>query len=147
MSLTFGMRDLARELIRFGYPISHVTEGSVPTYSSLREFVDLPWKALIGLCSSDAGMERILTLQTTRCLFVVLHLVSLPVTRSFQSHMAFIEGDVGPDGLFLRDSTCPSSHPVRVPLVFYEIVWDTKIFSDMWPKDGSQPFVLSMGDP
>ncbi|KAJ2918739.1 hypothetical protein MD484_g1659, partial [Candolleomyces efflorescens] len=64
-----------------------------------------------------------------------------------KSHMAFIEGDVGPDGLFLRDSTCPSSHPVRVPLVFYEIVWDTKIFSDMWPKDGSQPFVLSMGDP
>ena len=64
-----------------------------------------------------------------------------------QSHMSFLEGDVGPDGLFFRDSTCPSTHPVRIPLVFYEIVWDTNIFSHMWPKDGSQPFVLSMGDP
>ncbi|KAF6764866.1 WSC domain-containing protein [Ephemerocybe angulata] len=64
-----------------------------------------------------------------------------------KSHMAFMEGDVGPDGIFFRNSTCPSTHPVRVPMVFYEIVWDTKIFNHMWPKDGSQPFVLSMGDP
>ncbi|KAF5314778.1 hypothetical protein D9611_007152 [Ephemerocybe angulata] len=44
-----------------------------------------------------------------------------------KSHMAFMEGDVRPDGIFFRNSTCPSTHPVRVPMVFYEIVWGTKI--------------------
>ena len=31
--------------------------------------------------------------------------------------------------------------------MFYETVWDTKPFNSMWPEDGSQPLVLSMGDP
>jgi hypothetical protein len=44
---------------------------------------------------------------------------------------------------------CPASHPVRLPLIFMETVWDTKPFNDpgMWPTDGSQPLVWSMGDP
>ncbi|KAJ3483059.1 hypothetical protein NLJ89_g12097 [Agrocybe chaxingu] len=28
-----------------------------------------------------------------------------------------------------------------------ETVWDTRPFNSMWPTDGSQPFVFSMGDP
>lgn len=30
----------------------------------------------------------------------------------------------------------------------YEIIWDTREFNDpdLWPEDGSQPFVYSMGD-
>ena len=30
----------------------------------------------------------------------------------------------------------------------YEVMWDTSIFNDkeIWPVDGSQPFVYSMGD-
>ncbi|EAU82519.2 hypothetical protein CC1G_12256 [Coprinopsis cinerea okayama7 len=64
-----------------------------------------------------------------------------------KSHVAFLEGDVGADGIYQWNSTCPSTHPVRVPLVFYEIVWDTRPFNSMWPTDGTQPFVLSMGDP
>jgi hypothetical protein len=30
----------------------------------------------------------------------------------------------------------------------YEVMWDTTPFNDknMWPEDGSQPFVYSMGD-
>jgi len=33
--------------------------------------------------------------------------------------------------------------------LFMEIVWDTRQFNDksLWPKDGTQPFVFSMGDP
>ncbi|KAJ3544723.1 hypothetical protein NMY22_g2671 [Coprinellus aureogranulatus] len=44
---------------------------------------------------------------------------------------------------------CPASHPIRVPLIFTETIWDTKPFNgkDMWPEDGSQPLVWSMGDP
>ncbi|KAH6897704.1 hypothetical protein BKA70DRAFT_1528238 [Coprinopsis sp. MPI-PUGE-AT-0042] len=58
------------------------------------------------------------------------------------SHVAHPVG-----GIFGTD--CPPSHPVRMPLLFIEIVWDTRSFNDpsIWPEDGSQPFVFSMGDP
>ena len=63
-----------------------------------------------------------------------------------QSHVAYANGagdyDVGPTG------TCPESHPVAIPQVMYEVMWDTRAFNDesLWPEDGSQPFVLSTGD-
>ncbi|KAK4161349.1 hypothetical protein QBC43DRAFT_243754 [Cladorrhinum sp. PSN259] len=43
---------------------------------------------------------------------------------------------------------CPSTHPVKIPEVFYETYWDTRPFNDknLWPTDGSQPFVWSFGD-
>ncbi|EAU86359.2 hypothetical protein CC1G_05353 [Coprinopsis cinerea okayama7 len=65
-----------------------------------------------------------------------------------KSHVAFLEGKVPPErGIFFMNGTCPASHPVRLPLLFYETYWDTRPFADMWPDDGTQPFVLSMGDP
>ncbi|KAF2014368.1 hypothetical protein BU24DRAFT_451437 [Aaosphaeria arxii CBS 175.79] len=44
---------------------------------------------------------------------------------------------------------CPSTHPVKIPQIMLEIVWDTRQFNNKadWPTDGSQPFVLSTGDP
>ena len=96
-----------------------------------------------------------------------------------KSHITYATGaavnDVGPTG------KCPSSHPVVIPQVMYEVVWDvsfafqssigsrlclqqlvfryqvyfltrailqTKIFNkkELWPEDGSQPFVWSTGD-
>ncbi|KAF2205682.1 hypothetical protein GQ43DRAFT_406966 [Delitschia confertaspora ATCC 74209] len=41
---------------------------------------------------------------------------------------------------------CPASHPVRMPQLAYETLWDTTQFNNMWPKDGSNPFVLSYND-
>ena len=62
--------------------------------------------------------------------------------------MAFATGTVNPNiGILGFSGPCPASHPVRVPNVLYEIYWDTARFNDLWPVDGSQPFVLSMGDP
>ncbi|EFI26544.1 hypothetical protein CC1G_15757 [Coprinopsis cinerea okayama7 len=63
-------------------------------------------------------------------------------TPDHSSHVAHPVG-----GIFGTD--CPDSHPVRLPLLFIEIVWDTRSFNDpdLWPEDGSQPFVFSMGDP
>jgi len=49
-------------------------------------------------------------------------------------------------GGFLEAGPCPASHPVRVPQVAYETMWNTTAFKDMWPKDGSQPFVWSFMD-
>ncbi|KAF2202673.1 hypothetical protein GQ43DRAFT_501210 [Delitschia confertaspora ATCC 74209] len=59
-----------------------------------------------------------------------------------QSHVAY------PSGTFESGGECPASHPVRIPQVFYETVWDTVPFNDksLWPEDGGQPFVWSFGD-
>ncbi|OTB07579.1 hypothetical protein M426DRAFT_240807 [Hypoxylon sp. CI-4A] len=46
-------------------------------------------------------------------------------------------------GAFLEAGPCPDSHPVRMPQLAYETMWNTTVFEDMWPKDGSQPFVWS----
>jgi hypothetical protein len=47
---------------------------------------------------------------------------------------------------FAAAAPCPSSHPIRMPQIAYEMVWDTAQFSNMWPKDGSNPFFLSYND-
>lgn len=66
-----------------------------------------------------------------------------------QDHVAHPVGDPESQGLKIFGTDCPPTHPVRVPLLFMEIMWDTRLFNsaEMWPVDGSQPFVFSMGDP
>jgi hypothetical protein len=49
-------------------------------------------------------------------------------------------------GGFAEAGPCPTSHPIRVPQIAYETMWNTTAFKDMWPKDGSQPFVWSYMD-
>ncbi|KAL2265060.1 hypothetical protein VTJ83DRAFT_7570 [Remersonia thermophila] len=68
-------------------------------------------------------------------------------TPDHKSHVAHPVD--GPASFALVDGRCPQSHPVKIPQVHYEIVWDTRQFNNRneWPTDGSQPFVLSTGDP
>ncbi|KAF9270754.1 hypothetical protein L218DRAFT_849364 [Marasmius fiardii PR-910] len=43
---------------------------------------------------------------------------------------------------------CPSTHPVQLPLLFFETYWDTTPFDNEWTEgNGKQPFVWAMGDP
>ncbi|CAG8951193.1 hypothetical protein HYFRA_00007940 [Hymenoscyphus fraxineus] len=59
-------------------------------------------------------------------------------TPDHKSHVAY------PD----RGAPCPATHPVEIPQVFIETIWDTgKFDKSLWPEDGSQPFVFSQGDP
>ena len=58
-----------------------------------------------------------------------------------QSHMNNTAGEG-----FSVAKPCPESHPVRMPQVAYETLWDTSVFAGMWPEDGSQPFVWSYDD-
>ncbi|KAL2129000.1 hypothetical protein VTI74DRAFT_8369 [Chaetomium olivicolor] len=64
-------------------------------------------------------------------------------SEDHQSHVAYPV-----NGTFADDADCPASHPVRIPELFYEVIWDTRGFNDaeLWPEDGSQPFVWSFGD-
>jgi len=44
---------------------------------------------------------------------------------------------------------CPASHPVKIPQVMYEVMWDTRQFVDkaLWPENPKeQPLVWSSGD-
>ena len=60
-----------------------------------------------------------------------------------KAHVAYPE-----TGTFESGGPCPASHPVKLPQLMYEVIWDTRRFNDpdLWPEDGSQPFVYSMGD-
>ncbi|KAG8791214.1 hypothetical protein FRC16_000499 [Serendipita sp. 398] len=61
-------------------------------------------------------------------------------STNHKSHVAY------PDGM--DNGKCPSTHPVRLVTIFYEVIWDTNAWKDQWWKGpNQQPFVLSMGDP
>ncbi|KAL2156799.1 hypothetical protein VTH82DRAFT_1545 [Thermothelomyces myriococcoides] len=67
-------------------------------------------------------------------------------TPDHKSHVAYpVSGntDMTPDA-----GTCPDTHPVKIPQVMLETIWDTTPFNDkeLWPEDGSQPFVWSTND-
>ncbi|GAA5843521.1 hypothetical protein JCM11251_001644 [Rhodosporidiobolus azoricus] len=56
------------------------------------------------------------------------------------SHMAYpIGGEIGP---------CPSTHPVRLVTIFYEILWSVDRFNQFRSQamNAQQPFVLAQGD-
>jgi len=63
-----------------------------------------------------------------------------------KTHVAYPTS--GPSTFDNDVGACPSTHPVRIPQLMLEIVWDTTPFNDksLWPEDGSQPFVFSQGD-
>ncbi|EJD47485.1 WSC-domain-containing protein [Auricularia subglabra TFB-10046 SS5] len=58
-----------------------------------------------------------------------------------KSHMAYPNN--------VDSGSCPSTHPVRLISIFYEITFDVNAWKDQWwtPAGASHPFVLSMGDP
>jgi hypothetical protein len=57
-------------------------------------------------------------------------------------HASHMYNTVNSEG-FTNAPACPSSHPVRVPQVTFETVWDTSKFNSMWPSGGANPFVWS----
>jgi hypothetical protein len=57
------------------------------------------------------------------------------------SHMAYPkENESGP---------CPSTHPVRLVTLFYEMMWDVDAWSKLrsQARNPTQPFVTAQGDP
>jgi hypothetical protein len=62
-------------------------------------------------------------------------------TPDHRSHVAYQSGSN------LAGDKCPSTHPVRIPQVMYEIMYDTSGFADpAYYQDGKQPLVYSFGD-
>jgi len=44
---------------------------------------------------------------------------------------------------FNNAGPCPATHPVRMPQLVYETVWDTTQFNKLWTSGQKQPFVWS----
>jgi hypothetical protein len=60
-----------------------------------------------------------------------------------KSHVAYSPGSNG-----LAGDRCPTTHPVRIPQVMYEVMFDTSGFADpKYYQNGTQPLVYSFGDP
>lgn len=57
-----------------------------------------------------------------------------------KSHMSY------PASGAVDNGPCPASHPVQLISIFYEIIFSTGNFADMWYGD-KQPFRWAMGDP
>ncbi|KAI8628951.1 hypothetical protein F5Y19DRAFT_485315 [Xylariaceae sp. FL1651] len=60
-----------------------------------------------------------------------------------KSHVAYPSS-----GTFESGGPCPSTHPVKIPQIMYEVMFDTRQFNNKadWPADGSLPWYWSMGD-
>jgi hypothetical protein len=58
-----------------------------------------------------------------------------------QSHVAYGQGSGASGG-----GACPTTHPVKLPQIMYELMWNTSTLMDksIMPADGSNPFVYSM---
>jgi hypothetical protein len=58
-----------------------------------------------------------------------------------QSHVAYSSGSGATGG-----GACPSTHPVKLPQIMYELMWDTHEFADSadFPTDGTNPYIYSM---
>jgi len=109
------------------------------------EPVKAPQLQFTCLATSSTRTGYISTFPTTTCKVGIMVSVRFPtcwdgVNLDSPDHQSHVADPVG--------SSCPTSHPVSIPQVFYETYWDTTPFHDksLWPADGSQPFVWSFGD-
>ncbi|RYC56240.1 hypothetical protein CHU98_g9966 [Xylaria longipes] len=57
-------------------------------------------------------------------------------------HQSHMYNTIKYDG-FTNAPPCPASHPVRMPQLTYETVWDTTKFNSLWPAGTPNPFVWS----
>lgn len=136
----------------WGSPRRNVLGVFEPISSSLREVSLTKIVRILALTISSLSCWDGVSLDTPD------HHVSVPSTPTsqnaliltiwLQSHVRYLQGTVNPRaGIFYQNGNCPSTHPIRIPLIFLETIWDTKPFLNDWPTDGSQPLVYSMGDP
>jgi hypothetical protein len=135
--------------MRVGDPLRRVND--LPTSSPLRTAVTMRCFTgnSLGSGTPGSGAEDSFGFPKGKCTGGIRSNIYFPAcwdgknldSADHESHVAF------PNGGFFGNS-CPASHPTRLPLLFMEIVWDTRPFNDasLWPKDGSQPFVWSTGD-
>jgi hypothetical protein len=111
------------------------------------------FRQLTYTCMKDASTRapETMAFPNSTCAYGLMVNVRFPtcwdgVNLDSPDHMAHMSYPA--NGTFESQGPCPSTHPVRMPQVLFETVWDTKQFNNKadWPTDGTQPFVWSFGD-
>jgi len=111
------------------------------------------FRQLTYTCMKDVSTRapESLALPNTTCPYGIMANVRFPtcwdgVNLDSPDHMAHMSYPA--NGTFESQGPCPSTHPIRMPQVLFEVVWDTSKFNNKaeWPADGSQPFTWSFGD-
>jgi len=104
--------------------VEHLAQVTTPNLSLLRCVMEVSVQLLPSL---HAGTEKNID------------------SADHKSHVAYPAS-----GTFESTGPCPASHPVKLPQVMYEVMWDTRQFNtkELWPQDTTkQPLVYSTGDP
>jgi len=124
-----------------------MTVGS-PTTDSLaqaQKHVGLRYNCLTTLINRGPEMADFPTKACAAGIFAIHHFPACWDGKNLDSpdHQSHMYNTITRDG-FTNAPACPASHPVRMPQVTYETVWDTTKFNNLWtPGKDKQPFVWS----
>jgi len=133
--------NLQRQYVRSFPPGFRMTVGN-PTATS-KQVAGLSYQ-----CMSGSSRGTIVSTMPDRpCsggIFTTHHFPACWDGKNLDSpnHQSHMYNTVNSEG-FTNAPPCPASHPVRVPQVAFETVWDTTPFNSMWPADAPNPFVWS----
>jgi len=131
--------NVARQPVKAFPPGFRMTVGS-PTLTT-KQHAGLSYQCMSG---SSRG-TIVSTWPKTKCsggIFTTHHFAPCWDGKSLDSpdHQSHVYNTVTSEG-FTNAPACPSTHPVRVPQVTFEIEWDTNAFSSLWdPATDKNPF-------
>ncbi|KAI1139361.1 hypothetical protein F5Y05DRAFT_403876 [Hypoxylon sp. FL0543] len=133
--------NLAQQKITAFKPGFRMTVGD-PTATS-REHIGLSYQCMTG-GNRGALQPNFPEQPCSGGIFTTHHFPACWDGKNLDSadHQSHMYNTVNTD-YFNNAPACPSSHPVRVPQVTFEITWDTTKFNSMWPSGAPNPFVWS----
>ncbi|KAI0967904.1 hypothetical protein F4678DRAFT_482915 [Xylaria arbuscula] len=142
----FSTDALKQQYITAFPPGFRMTVGS-PTTSTLgdaQRHIGLRYNCLQSLLNRGAEMDDFPTKPCPAGIFAVHHFPACWDGKNLDSpdHQSHVYNTITQDG-FTNAPPCPASHPIRMPQVTYETVWDTTQFNSMWPSGTPNPFVWS----
>lgn len=142
----FSTDNLKKQPIRAFPPGFRMTVGS-PTTSTLSDankHIGLRYNCLQTLLNRGPEMADFPTKPCPAGIFAVHHFPACWDGKNLDSpdHQSHMYNTITRDG-FTNAPPCPASHPVRMPQLTYETVWDTTKFNSMWPSGAPNPFVWS----
>ncbi|KAH8889222.1 hypothetical protein GQ53DRAFT_870221 [Thozetella sp. PMI_491] len=123
-----------------------MTVGSPATQqlSQAKAHIGLRYNCLQSLGNRGPEMVDFPTKPCPAGIFTVHHFPACWDGKNLDSpdHQSHMYNTISRDG-FMNAPPCPASHPVRMPQVTYETVWNTTKFNSLWPSGAPNPFVWS----
>ncbi|KAI3321645.1 hypothetical protein HD806DRAFT_545844 [Xylariaceae sp. AK1471] len=142
----FSTDALKQQYITAFPPGFRMTVGS-PTTSTLDQakgHIGLRYNCLQTLINRGPEMVDFPDKPCPAGIFAVHHFPACWDGKNLDSpdHQSHMFNTIKQDG-FVSAPACPASHPVRMPQLTYETVWDTTKFNSLWPSGTPNPFVWS----